>query len=636
MLKEDYDDWEAKHLRYDGITKKYLAEEIQIMPIAAEWANKFSLKHPEKLMLLHLNGEGRSVADKTLFELYFPGHWVYEKGTTPIKDIGHKESIISVRDAKGFSVEGYTVHGRDVGIGKVPHDVLLVETDDLGNRMWDNYEYASIVSVNYERNELELRRGQYGTQARDFQHGKTYIAPVAGDVWGGNIMWYYNFSTACPSDKNGKTASDVFVEEIAHWFDKGGPLSELDGIGFDVNYFVVKHDTWDCDNDGEVDNGIVDGKNIYREGDIKFLKSIREVMGDDFIITADGWNDPMQRAVGILNGMETEGLCRWNDGFRQISRTINQHTYWNLNNDTKYKFSYITSKLNHPNDAKIAPQLRRMGLGLASCLDVAYSPSPDLNIPEMYGGPLNRENWLGAPLGPMQYIIANPNDLLNGGGISFDENMIRQFDLKNIKHTIQGEQLVIEGYSENRREDLVVAGPSVNVETGDLLVFFDAIALDGFVDLDQESLIPRKINVKLEGMPDYPREPMRTERYYNDLAGFMGTKEYTPQMFYFRNVRGADLRLIFEVEEQGKFAIRNLQVYNAPCIISREFENGVIVVNPSFEEVKINLNTVFGEERKFRGITSDTKAAGSNGFQLVNNKNDVNLPGLDAIFLSTQ
>ena len=407
-------------------------------------------------------------------------------------------------------------------------------------------------------------------------------------------------------------------------------MENLDGIGFDVNYFNVKHKTWDCNNDGQIDNGYIDGKNIWREGDIAFLQNIRDAFGPEFIITADGWNDNMQKAVGILNGMETEGLCRWNDGYRQISRTINQHTYWNLHNTTKYKFSYITSKLRNPADEKIADPLRRMGLGLSSCLGVAYSPSPNLDIPEMFGGSLNQPNWLGQPVGAMQYILGDQEEVLLGEGLTMDNNLVKKLDLKDKVHRVENNQLIIKGSEKDRRKDMIIPGPELKITSGDILILFEAMDIDGLVDLENGSLVPRKINIKMEGLPEYPKEPMRGHLLYNNLAGFMGVNGYTPLMFYFRNVGGADLKMIFEVEEQGEFALRNLQVFNSPCLISREFEKGLVIVNPSLETVNIDLNQVILNKTKYRRLETSTE----NKKDLkINDHTLVKVPALDAMFL---
>jgi hypothetical protein len=630
LLNSTYDNWEERHLNYNGITKKYLQEEVNMPPLAAQWANTYAKKHPEKLMLVHLNGEGKSVNDDATFKLYFPGHWVYEKGSILVYDIKKNQSKIILKDASPFSLEAYRVHGQDKIIEFKPHDILLVKIDENGNRIWDEYEFASIIGIDYENNEIELKRGRYGSKPQDFSKHDTYVAPIEGDIWGGNLMYYYNLSSACPLDQNGHSAADVFVGEMKDWFGKKGKLENLDGIGFDVNYFVVKHSTWDCNNDGQIDNGFIDGKNIWREGDINFLQKIRKAFGPEFIITADGWNDNMQKAVGILNGMETEGLCRWNDGFRQISRTINQHIYWNLHNTAKYKFSYITSKLRNPADEMIADQLMRMGLGLASCLGVAYSPSPNLVIPEILGGNLNQPNWLGQPLGAMQYVLGDGEDLFKGGGLTMGDDLVQQFDLKDKAHRVENKQLMIKGSEKNRRKDMVIPGPDLKVESGDILILFEAKDIDGFVDLENGSQIPRKINIKMEGLPEYPEEPMGGHLLYNDLSGFMGKNGYTPLMFYFRNVGGTDLKMTIEVEEQGGFAIRNLQVFNSPCIISREFENGVVLVNPSFQSISIDLDDAFEKKMKFTRLKAGAK---HHSGELIYNNASVTVPSLDALFL---
>ncbi|WP_157515084.1 hypothetical protein [Gaetbulibacter saemankumensis] len=581
-------------------------------------------------MLVHLNGEGRSVNDEATFKLYFPGHWVYEKGSIPMHNISKNQNKIILNDASPFSLKAYTVHGKDIGIDFKPHDILLVKLDENGNRIWDQYEFASIININHETNQIEIKRGQYGSEPRDFSHNNTYIAPIAGDIWAGNLMYYYNLSSSCPKDKNGQSAADVFVDEMKDWFGKGGVLEKINGIGFDVNYFEVKHSTWDCDNDGIIDNGYKKGKNIWREGDIQFLQKIRNTFGPEFIITADGWNDNMQKAVGILNGMETEGLCRWNDGYRQISRTINQHTYWNLHNSTKYKFSYITSKLRNPEDQKIATQLRRMGLGLSSCLGVSYSPSPNLVIPEILGGRLNQPNWLGQPLGPMKYILDGQEDMLKGKGLTMDYKLVEKFDLKEKVTFTENKQLIIKGSSENQREAMTIPGPELKVASGDLLILFEAKDIDGLADIENGSLVPRKINIKIEGLPEYPIEPMRGHLLYNNLAGFMGVNGYTPLMFYFRNVSGSDLKIILEVEEQGAFAIRNLQIFNSPCLISREFENGLVVVNPSFESINIDLNQVVSKELNYKKL--DTSLENKKDLKIKDNTS-VKVSALDALFL---
>jgi hypothetical protein len=86
--------------------------------------------------------------------------------------------------------------------------------------------------------------------------------------------------------------------------------------------------------------------------------------------------------------------------------------------------------------------------------------------------------------------------------------------------------------------------------------------------------------------------------------------------------------MIFEVEEQGEFAIRNLQVFNSPCLISREFEKGLVIVNPSFQS--INLNQEILKNKKYKRL--DTYTENKQDLK-INDNASVNVPALDALFL---
>lgn len=645
-LRDDYSYWDKAHYPFNSITKKYLQEEVDMDPVIAKWANRYALKHPEKLMLIHLNGEGRSVNDKGIHKIYFPGHWIYEEGTFPVDDIDNKQKEIEIELAKPFSERAYVVHGRDVEIDRLPHDVIIVETDDNGNRLWDKYEFATIETVDYENNKIVVSRGQYSSKPRAFKKDRTYIAPLAGASWGGNLMWYYNLSSCCPLDSEGNSCSDVFVKEMKKWFSPDGVLANIDGIGFDVNYFESDHETWDCNNDGIADRGFIDGKNLWRIGDLDFLSRIRTTFGDEFIITADGWRDEMQRAVGLFNGMETEGLCRWNDGYRQISRTINQHTYWNMHNSAKYQFSYITSKLSHPDDQKLSTQLHRMGMALSCCLGVAYAYSAPLYIPEASGGTLNKPNWLGEPVSELKYTAKETPDLLKGAGVEMNKELVNKFDLSDVDYKLVDNTLYISGKGSDVYEEIIVPGPEITIPSGDLIVFFEAKAIKGFADLPEDGQIPRKINIRLEGLPEYPTEPLNTHELHNDLSGFMGTKGFTPQMFYFRNVGNIEnaIKMIFEAEEQGEFAIRNLRVHNAPATMVREFENGIVMVNPSLQAYYFNLKSLYPRLDKYRRIKIDPsktenldgdfiEVSSYNNGEKIKNTSKITVPALNALFL---
>lgn len=643
---KDYEHWESAHMQYNGVTKKYLTEEVDMEPHVAEFANQFALEHPEKLMLVHLNGEQIVNKRKEVHEKYFPGHWVYEEGTLLLEDIKDSDTVLKLGSAQAFEEEAYIVRGGGQSVGTLPHDVLIVKLDEQGNQLWYESEYATVKKVDYENNTITVERGRYFSTPSSFTKGSTYVAPIAGNGWAGNLLWYFNLSSVCPEDKNGKTSADIFLEEIEGWFGEEGELRELDGIGFDVCYFsATHHNSWDTNNDGVADKGIIDGENIWRVGNWNFMQELRNSFGSEFIITADGWKDEMQRAVGVLNGMESEGLCRYNDGFRQISRTLNQHTYWNLHNSVKYQFSYITSKLRNPVDQDISTQLRRMGMGVACGLGVAYTSD---NQPEVYGGILNQRNWMGLPVSELKYIAKDAPDLFTGAGIEMDDSFIEQFDLEDTDYRVEDNILFIKGTNEKPYMDMRIAGPEIMLpEGGDLIIFFEAKALEGYYDLEEPNSVPRKINIIVNGNPlkTLPGETPQDIAMHNNLAGFMGTPGYTPLNFYFRNIgrRDEPVKITLEVEEQGEFAIRNFIAHNAPCTMAREFENAVVLINPSYDEHRFDLKKLFpdvNELHRIKAVEGDQTYSRDNKESVAYNNGEkiddlsvVTVPGLNAIFL---
>lgn len=637
---KNYEHWDSAHIQYNGVTKKYLTEEVDMQPHVAEFANQFAKNHPEKLMLVHLNGEQIASKSKEVHEKYFPGHWVYEEATSLRQDIEPTDSVLQLASAEAFEQDAYTIRAGGRSVAKRPHDVLLVKLDEHGKRRWDESEYATVKEVDYENNTVTVERGRYYSKPLSFSKGTTHVAPVAGNGWAGNLLWFYNLSSDCPKDQNGETAGDIFLKEIIGWFAADGELRELDGIGFDVCYFsATHHPEWDTNNDGVADAGIIDGKDTWRIGNWKFMQDLRNSFGSEFIITADGWRDEMQRAVGVLNGMESEGLCRYNDGFRQITRTLNQHTYWNLHNSTKYQFSYITTKLKNPVDAEISTQLKRMGMGVACGLGVAYTES---NQPEVYGGSLNERNWMGLPVSELKYLAKDTRDLFDGTGISMDDQFIMQFDLEDTDYKVENSTLLIKGKNESPYVNMSIAGPEIMLPEGeDLMVCFEAKALEGYYDLEAPNRVPRKINIKVNGEPlsVLPRETSKDIAMHNNLAGFMGTPGFTPMNFYFRNIGRADIpvKIILEVEEQGEFAIRNFTAHAAPCTMARAFENAVVLINPSYDDHVFNLKDLFPASSNLKRIQAVNKEnheiSPYNNGEKIEDLSAVHVPGLNALFL---
>jgi hypothetical protein len=200
-------------------------------------------------------------------------------------------------------------------VGEMLPSIILVPLDDDGSRRWEEAEYAQITATDPQRNTLTVSRGQYFSSARAFRAGRTYIAPMHCEHWGGNIMWTINLSAACPRDPRGETAADICLREYREWCGPGGLAAHVDGIGFDVMYFRAKFPGWDLDNDGVAEDGIApDGRNFQLDGVYGFTKRLRAQMGDDFLLTSDGWEpagSPINNGrLGRSTGSSPRGCAR--------------------------------------------------------------------------------------------------------------------------------------------------------------------------------------------------------------------------------------------------------------------------------------------------------------------------------------
>lgn len=473
----DYDTWEKKYVTSSGLLRKYICEELKIDTILYSWLNRFAETYPEKLLLLHFNGEARQVNDyPEINKKYFPGHWVYETGS------------------------------------------LLSE---------------------------------------DCTSSQTHI--------------------------------------IHHWFNPdNGILKKLDGIAFDVNYFdVSKHESWDTNNDGQADGGWINGQNIWQAGDLQFLKNLRKRMGQNFIITCDGQHPINQQAVGVLNGIESEGLVQHNDGWRGFSRTVNTHLYWDKFNPLSPQFRYVVLKLMDGNDQHHAERLRRFGVATASCLG-AYTTVPDsYSFLPSWIQPCSFGRIQGELI---RYAKSSPN-LLSGTPAELLHKGILKGE--NCCMSIQGNSIIIKPATQSSTLSI----KNVELPTGDITIFIEA---ETITPPDANSdLVPRFIYASLSNLPDYEPEK-KTKEFFTDLYGLVG-HEKNENSFYFRRpkVSAGKQTLTITIKGTEQLQIHSIKIYNRPDIIIRQFENAVVCVNPSLEEQEIHLSdfiTEYSEKLKIAPI----------------------------------
>lgn len=439
--KTTYEAWESDFSRLMGIMGKCLDEEVIGREARnPEFFSRFKRQHPEQVVLLHFNGNSRDPRHFT--EKYFPGHWTYRRATKILDDVPPQqgESTIRVESASDFLV----------GAGRYRtsnDDIALFAMTSEGKHDWAHCEQVQLVAVDKKASTIRVKRGCYGTRPLAFKAGASRAAAHAVEgPWGkfNNLLWYYNFSSHCPKDPEGKTCADRLVDDLAAWFGKGGKLAEFDGLEFDVMFNETHGDT---DGDGEPDNGVIAGINNYGIGVIGFARQLRNRMGEDFIIQGDGALGPggrrSQRAFGILNGIESEGFPNLNDwDFQDWSGGLNRHAFWHANGRAP-AFSYVNHKWNEPVPGKPGEQenpevpfsRHRLSFAGAQFTDAAicYSFAPPRDPGGKFGiwdelrcGTDNKLGWLGKPEGPAVRLAAKAPDLLGGIGNPAGEELAKR------------------------------------------------------------------------------------------------------------------------------------------------------------------------------------------------------------------
>ncbi len=429
----DYGAWDAEYSRLMGIMGKCLDEEIVGHTARnPEYFNRFKERHPSQAVLLHFNGNSRDPR----YEIgsYFPGHWVYRRATRILADVpvAGGETDIRVEDASDFQT----------GAGRYRtsnDDIALLGVTPDGTHDWSHCEQVQLVAVDAKAGTIRVKRGCYGTRPLAFKVGASRAAAHAVEgPWGktNHLLWFYNYSTHCPRDPQGRTCADRLVDDLARWFAPGGVLGRFDGMEFDVLFNVTHGDT---DGDGAEDDGVVDGINRYGIGVVGFARQLRERMGEGFILQADGALGPggqrSQRAFGLFNGIESEGWPNLNDwDFKDWSGGLNRHLFWQANARAP-AFSYfnhkwvegVPGKPGETRNADVPFSRHRLAFAAAQFVDAmlcaAYAPprggrgAPPV-WDEFVQGEESRLGWLGRPEGPPIRLAAAAPDALAGSDLA--------------------------------------------------------------------------------------------------------------------------------------------------------------------------------------------------------------------------
>ncbi len=445
-----FEQWEATFSRLMGLQGKALDEEVPGRGRRnAEFFTRFKKAHPRGLVLLHYNGNARDPRFER--EPFFAGHWLYYEGARVLSDVPAEagETTLRVDHPERFAMNmgRYRDRNDDVGLCALGAD---------GRPDWHRSEQVRLVAVDRKAGTIRVERGAYGTEPRAFAAGQAWAAAHATEgPWPrrGHLMWFYNYSTHCPKDADGRPCWQVHADDLARRFAPGGALAAFDGVEFDVLFHTRGGPRADADADGRADGGRIDGVSTYGLGVIRFLERLRERLGPDRLITADGHHANHQRGFGIVNGIESEGWPDLRD--RKItdwSGGLNRHRFW-ADRGAPPVFNYVNHKFVEPTGDPGRPDRRpevpwsthRLVFAAAVMTDsaICYSYAPPKEKGESFGiwdelvqGRDRRVGWLGRPKGPGRRLALKPPDRLKGCGSPPGQALLKRLHGKELQFAL--------------------------------------------------------------------------------------------------------------------------------------------------------------------------------------------------------
>jgi hypothetical protein len=521
-------------------------------------------------------------------------------------------------------------------------DVGLCALDAEGKPDWHRSEQVQLVSIDVGKKTIRVRRGCYDTKPRAFRAGEGYAAAhMTEGPWGkrSHLLWYYNYSTRCPRDKSGRVCADIFVEHLAELFGPEGALAAFDALEFDVLKWRcgggLRGRGADCDADGKPDAGLHDGFNAYGAGVVEFCRRLRQTLGQNTLILADGMSLNNQRAFGILNGIESEGWPHLRDHqIHDWSGGLNRHYFWN-HNARPPVFNYINHKFNVPTgqpgvvkSADVPFSTHRLVFAVGTFTDSAmcYSFAPEKDTNELIGiwdefhmGVEKRLGWLGKPLGPAVRMATRRPDLLEGKGKPISADLQSRFSGHGITFDLQEGVLKASAVDPKapelrfRLNNVKCSGPDLFV-----LVMTRGNTMEGY-----PSEVARMMYV---GVAQQGQQTTSNNRFMTWVNG-----NDFESGFYFPNVESDQTDLEFVIEGSEDVWIRRIQAYAHPDVIYREFENGLVAANPSPRPYFFDLDKLFPGQTFRRLKGSPRQDPASNDGSIV--QGNLNIGPKEGIFL---
>lgn len=278
------------------------------------------------------------------------------------------------------------------------------------------------------------------------------------------------------------------------------------------------------------------------------------------------------------------------------------------------------SMLNRSNNAT------RLSLGVATVLGVPFSsfhqpfvtPADDNggmaeNLPgiwdEIKMGKENTTNWLGQPVGPMIRLGSQAPDILEGGGVAITDDFFNNWtsessispmpSLDNIEK--YENYIKFNGDNDSFSKDWIACtfgGLQISGQN-DLFIRFKIKTEENPGEFSEK--VARQFQFQLEGfeMDDtYISDYAWTYEKNGIFFGLASTCGWQEVAFYYRKPAngGGQIDMRIQFEGAQSFMIKDFTVHEATDAIVREYENGIVLLNPSYENYPFDLCELFPDQ----------------------------------------
>jgi len=593
---------------YDAIIVKAFDEErYGLSKYALPYFRGYKQRHPGQLVLLHFNGQGRDPRPLSATPEFFAGHWLHYNGCRIMSDLPPSSAEVTVENPGLFQL----------AIGKqykMPDDVTICALKSDGTPNWLVYEYANVVSIDEKSKRLTLERGVFGSKAREWKTGQAYVAavvpggsfPMEGDT--PQTLWFYNFSLDAPRDARGRRLIEVLTDDLAAKLNPGGPGDFFDGLTFDVMPWqppqrLAKHMQrlgrgQDTDGDGKSDFSVRDGVNRYGAGAEEFLRLLRQRLGSKRLIMRDA----NRRAGPVLNGVESEG---WPTPFdletSEWSSGMNDHVFCQTRGAKPplvyIHYKYASRREDQQNERVHFPLSRsRLILAAAQILGDAVTtnngPKPEAG--EQYGlfdelrmGVARRRNWLGQPVETPRALASATPDLLQGAGGAMNAAFRQKISASDA---------------------LIEFTPTLKATANDPKADAFSFTLTDVPLAGSDAVLSFRVKADpMRGMPSGTARRVTVAPIHKDKKSSLATTpselwtwadgEWFEARFYYRGLNGRTADFMITVEDAAALYLADIKVFAHPDVVAREFENGLVLANPSLQPYTFDLQSLYPGHR---------------------------------------